>query len=230
MENEKSAPQNTKGDKEKLLLTIEEKQYEWKNQYITGSQIKQLAGIPLEVDVFLSIKEPWEDELVPNDEKVNLARPSIEHFFVKQKLKLTINKKPFFWYNQYITGQQIRVLGKIDSDDDIYLEIKEPYKDELILDETSVDLARPSVEHFISKPRKIQIFVGGMPHEWIKPKISFKEVIILAYGKYIDSPNMVYTIGYEDGPKQNVEGSMFIDKEVFVTNNMIFHATATDKS
>ena len=71
--------------KEKLLLTIEEKQYEWKNQYITGSQIKQLAGIPLGVDVFLSIKEPWEDELVPNDEKVNLARPSIEHFFVKQK-------------------------------------------------------------------------------------------------------------------------------------------------
>jgi hypothetical protein len=55
-------------------------------------------------------------------------------------------------------------------------------------------------------------------------------VIIPAYGKYIDSPNMVYTIGYEDGPKQNVEGSMFIDKEVFVTNNMIFHATATDKS
>jgi Multiubiquitin len=74
MENENSAPQNTKGDKEKLLLTIEGKQYEWNSQYITGSQIKQLAGIPLEVDVFLSIKEPWEDELIPNDEKVNLAR------------------------------------------------------------------------------------------------------------------------------------------------------------
>lgn len=230
MENEKLAPKTLLGKKEKLLLTIEEKQFEWTNQYITGSQIKQLAGIPLEVDVYLAIKEPWQDELIPNDEKVNLARPSIEHFFVKQKLKLTINEKPFFWYNQYITGKQIRVLGKINSDDEIYLEIKEPYKDELILDETSVDLARPSIEQFFSKPKKIKIFVGGQPHEWVKPKISFKEVIILAYGNYIDSPNMVYTIGYEDGPKQNSEGSMFIDKEVFVTNNMIFHATATDKS
>ena len=41
---------------------------------------------------------------------------------------------------------------------------------------------------------------------------------------------MVYTVAYEDGPKQNPEGSMLKDSVVFVKNEMIFHATATDKS
>ncbi len=41
---------------------------------------------------------------------------------------------------------------------------------------------------------------------------------------------MVYTVAYEDGPKQNPEGSMNKNQDVFVKNKMIFHATATDKS
>ena len=57
-----------------------------------------------------------------------------------------------------------------------------------------------------------------------------QEVIILAYGTYIDKPTMVYTVAYEDGPKENLEGSMLKGTSVFAKNKMIFHATATDKS
>jgi hypothetical protein len=41
---------------------------------------------------------------------------------------------------------------------------------------------------------------------------------------------MVYTVAYEDGPKQNPEGSMLKGAIVFVKDKMIFHATATDRS
>jgi hypothetical protein len=81
------------------------------------------------------------------------------------------------------------------------------------------------------KKKDVTLIVNGEAKPWGKEKISFKEVIILAFGKYNDDPNWVYTVAYEDGPKQNPNGSMVKGgKEVHVQNKMIFHATATDKS
>jgi len=215
-----------------LPLNIEGKEFEWHLQFITGAEIKKLAGLSPEVDLYLTVEDPWDDEPVGDDTKVDLGRPEIEHFLVKKKQNFTINKKPFDWDKQYITGKQIRKLGLIDPDDEIFLEIMEPQKDELITDETKVDLARPGVEHFFSKEAAVEvaIIVNGSPKKWEKKKITFVEVIILAYSNYIDKPTMVYTVAYEDGPKQNPEGSMTKGTVVFVRNKMIFHATATDKS
>lgn len=77
---------------------------------------------------------------------------------------------------------------------------------------------------------EVTIIVNGTPKKWDQKKISFREVILLAYGTFNENPTIVYTVAYEDGPKQNPEGSMIKGKEVFVQNKMIFHATATDKS
>lgn len=147
-------------------------------------------------------------------------------------LDFSIDGKPFKWDKQYITGIEIRKLGNISEEYDIFLKIKEPWKDEEINDDTRIDLARPERENFISKRKSTQIIIiiKGKPIEWNKPEISFAEVIKIAFRQYIDSPTMVYTVGYEDGPKENREGSMLKGSSVFVKNKMIFHATATDKS
>jgi hypothetical protein len=215
-----------------LGLVIEGKSYSWHQQYITGAEVKKLAGLPEDSDLYLSVPDPWDDEPISNESKIDLARPEIEYFFIKRKLKFTINGKPFEWDRQYIMGQQIRKLGEIAEEDEIFLQLKEPYKDESIADQTKVDLARPGVEHFYSKEVSIEIviIVNGTPKEWQKKQITFVEVIMLAYGTYIDKPTMIYTVAYEDGPKQNPEGSMVKGQTVFVKNKMIFHATATDKS
>lgn len=145
-------------------------------------------------------------------------------------LELTINGKKYEWNQQYITGAEIRRLGNIPHDDEIFLAIKKPWEDESITDDKQINLARPEIEHFYSKAKEVIIVVNGTPHKWTKEKISFKEVIVLAFGQYIDKPTMVYTVAYEDGPRQNPEGSMFVGQEVFVKHKMIFNATATDKS
>ncbi|GEP90739.1 Multiubiquitin [Chitinophaga terrae (ex Kim and Jung 2007)] len=145
-------------------------------------------------------------------------------------LGLTINGKKYEWNQQYITGAEIRRLGHIANDEEIFLAVKKPWEDEPIPDDKQVNLARPEIEHFYSKAKEVIIVVNGTPHKWTKEKISFKEVIVLAFGQYIDKPTMVYTVAYEDGPKQNPEGSMFAGQEVFVKHKMIFNATATDKS
>ncbi|MFK7060262.1 multiubiquitin domain-containing protein [Flavobacterium oreochromis] len=215
-----------------LKLTVNKKSYDWFDQYITTEQIRVLGEIKKDDRVYLSVKEPWLDELILPATKVNLARPGIEEFYSTKKLVFTVNGKSFQWPDQFITGMQIREVAGIDSDDEIYLNNKKPYIDRLINNEDEVDLARPTVEHFYTVPVnfEVTIIVSGQPKKWTKPKISFEEVIILAYGTYSNSPTMVYTVAYEDGPKQNPEGSMIKDTVVFVKNKMIFHATATDKS
>lgn len=145
-------------------------------------------------------------------------------------LELTINGKKYEWNQQYITSAEIRRLGHIAKDEEIFLAVKKPWEDEPIPDDKSVNLARPEIEHFYTKVKAVTIVVNGTPHKWAKEKIRFKEVIVLAFGQYIDKPTMVYTVAYEDGPKQNPEGSMFAGREVFVKHKMIFNASATDKS
>jgi len=156
----------------------------------------------------------------------------MSHDKQKDVLQLIINSKGYEWPEQYITGAEIRKLGAIPAEDEIFLKIKEPWTDESIDDSTKVDLARPGLEHFFSKEveKQIEIVVNGREKKWEKKEITFREVIELAYGTYVDKPTMVYTVGYEDGPKQNPDGSMVRGATVFVKNKMIFHATETDKS
>lgn len=149
----------------------------------------------------------------------------------KHVLNLTINGKQYYWHLQYITGAEIRKLGNITTEDELFLAIKKPWEDEPIPDEKQVNLARPEIEHFYSREKSVEvIIVNGEPKKWEKKKISFKEVVILAFGSYNENPNIVYTVAYEDGPRENPEGSMTKGTEVFTKNKMIFHATATDKS
>jgi hypothetical protein len=213
-------------------LIVEGKEFEWPNQFISGAEVKKIGGLPKESKLYLVVADPWDDELIEDDTKVNLARPEIEQFLTKKKLSFTINKKKYDWDGQFICGKELRELGEISPEEDIFLSGDAPGENELIEDDTKVDLARPGAEHFISKETivEITIIVNGTPKKWKKKKITFVEVIIEAFGKYIDKPTMVYTVAYEDGPKQNPEGSMVKGSSVFVKNKMIFHATATDKS
>lgn len=226
-----SAP-NAQKDSVPLIFIVEGKEYKTFDQYKTGAELKKLAGIPLDTELFLSISKPYKDELIENDKSVNLARPETEYFFVKKKLHFTINQSHFAWYRQYIIGAEIRELGNISPNDDIYLDIKGGWDDDLILDDEVVDLARQGVENFISKPKskEFKIIVNAREKVWKEPTISFEQVVILAFGSYDNNPNKGYTVTYSKGPKPNREGSMVKGSVVDVKNNMIFDVTATDKS
>lgn len=223
---------NAQKSKVPLTFVIEGKTYETFDQYKTGAELKQLAGIPLNTELYLSISKPYMDELIENEKSVNLARPETEYFFVKKKLHFTVNQVPFTWYRQFITGAEIRELGDISYDDDIYLDIKEGWEDDIILDDEVVDLARPGVEHFISKPKSkdFKIIVNAREKEWKEPTISFEQIVVLAFCVYDNNPNKGYTVTYSKGPKPNKEGTMVKGSVVYVKNNMIFDVTATDKS
>ena len=221
---------NAQSPKVPLKFVIEGKEYETFDQYKTGAELKQLAGIPLETELFLSISKPYNDELIENDTRVNLARPETEYFFVKKKLLFTINGVQYTWYKQFIRGIQIRELGNIPREDELYLDLPDGWEDDFIEDDEIVDLARPGVEHFISRTKihGIEIIVNQSRKKYDKPKISFEEVIGLANGSY--DPNRGYTVKYSDGPKENPNGLMSKGTEVFVKHNMNFNVRSTHQS
>src|SRR5579872_3306218 len=97
-----------------LKLTINDIKHEWPQQYITGAEVRRLGEIPASDDIFLAIKKPWEDELVPDDKQVDLARPEVEHFYSKDKdfkIALIVNGRPKQWNEKTITFEQIVVLA-----------------------------------------------------------------------------------------------------------------------
>ncbi len=148
----------------------------------------------------------------------------------KGALSLTINGKGYLWNHQYITGTEVRELGGISADEDVFLKIKEPWADEKIEDSIKVDLVRPGIEHFFSKPKPINIIVNGREKLWEQNEISFLEVVKLAFGPNAENRNTVFTVTYKNGPDKNPQGSMSKGDSVFIKNKMIFNVTATDKS
>ncbi len=232
MTNNHLGAAHTPKDKTPLHFIIEGKNYETFDQYKTGAELKQIASIPLETELYLSINKPYKDELIENDKQVNLARPETEYFFVKKKLHFLINDKPFTCYKQFIRGIQIRELGGILPDDDIFLDIKEGWQDDQILDDEVVDLARPGKERFFSKsrPTEFSIIVNAREKVWSEANITFEQVVVLAFGNYDNDPNKGYTITYSRGWNSKPEGTMVKGSSVRVKNKMIFDVTATDKS
>ncbi len=215
-----------------LPFTAEGMQFEWNDQYITGLQVKQAANLPLDAELYLSISEPWKDEPVKDVDIVDLARPGLEQFFIKQKLKYTINCKEFETNKQYIKGAEIRRAGTIPAEGKIFLSIKGPWEDELIKDEEFVDLARPGIEHFFSKEKAVQVvlIVNGREKSWTEEIITFDQVASLAFVAQNNNPNTIYTVTYAKGPKENPEGSMVKGDKVIVKHKMVFNVTATNKS
>lgn len=98
----------------------------------------------------------------------------------KHVLKLTINEVDYDWHEQYITGEQVRKLGYIPDGDEIILAIERPWEDEIVKNETNVDLARPGIEHFFSKKhgeeKSVIIYINNIEKRITRGKHSVAEI------------------------------------------------------
>ena len=94
-----------------------------------------------------------------------------------------------------------------------------------------VDLREPGIEHFVSVPDKdTSIIVNGREKVVEGKKLSFSELIRLAFDPPPTGENICFTVTYRNGPKQNPEGTMVEGSTVKIKCGMVFNVTATDKS
>jgi hypothetical protein len=76
----------------------------------------------------------------------------------------------------------------------------------------------------------IEIIVNAEQHVVRQHRLTFEDVVRLAFADAIFNDDIVYTVTYKRGPHQNREGSLVAGDTVFITNGMIFNAKRTDKS
>lgn len=73
------------------------------------------------------------------------------------------------------------------------------------------------------------VIVNGRKKDVKKPHLSFSEVVALA-DNMPTGPNIIYTVTYNKGPRQNPAGTMVEGDKVKIQDGMIFNVTSTDKS
>jgi hypothetical protein len=126
------------------------------------------------------------------------------------------------------TGIALYELAGVPKHRDLFREVKGDHEDELIArDETKVALTED--EHFYSQ-KAVSIIVNGQKKEVTETKLTFEELIKLAFPNVPTGDNVMFTVRYRHGPKPNPSGTLLEGESVRVKDGMIFDVTQTVRS
>lgn len=83
----------------------------------------------------------------------------------------------------------------------------------------------------MQKPKKAKtIIINGVPHEWLKDRINYAEVVTLDVPDYLQHPEISYTVKYKNGHGNKPEGILAPGASVKVKEGMVFSVTSTGQS
>ncbi len=201
---------------------------------VTGRQILAAAGAHPAGDflVFQVLRE-GALEVVHPEEAVDLRSAGAEKFLVfrgDRSFRFFLDERAFDWGTSHISGRTIKRLAAVPSETtDVWLDAAGGY-DRVIDDKEMVDLAQPGTERFITRPIRITIKVNSRNREVDHRVLDYWEVVKLAYPEAVCSDQVIYSIDYASGPRQNPNGSLVEGQSVTVKEGMKFYVTPTDKS
>lgn len=147
------------------------------------------------------------------------------------EVRIHIDRRPVGSPNP-TTGDALYRLGHIPPDHFLYREVHSSPEDQLIPNDRNKVHLHPD-EHFYSEEghaRGYTVIVNGRPKKIHQSKVTFMQVVALAFDPVPSGPNWVFTITYRNGPRINPEGTLVEGQSVRIKNGMVFNVTATDKS
>jgi hypothetical protein len=147
----------------------------------------------------------------------------------KHEVKIFIDQHPYHSLNP-TTGEALYALGKVEPGLELFREVTGDREDpEVSNGPETVHLKED--EHFHSgKPKTYTIYVNGQEKTITTKTVTYEQIVKLAFPDPITGQNIIYTVGYEDGPHKNPSGSLMPGGKVYVKDGMIFDVTPTDKS
>lgn len=143
-------------------------------------------------------------------------------------VRIHIDQKPYRSPDR-TTGEALYKLGSVPGHHELYREVTGDQED-VAIPESAQTIHVKDDEHFHSGPREITIIVNGKRKEVVGRKESFDELVALAFNPVPTGPNIMFTITYRNGPRQNPEGTLLEGGKVKIRDGMIFDVTPTDKS
>jgi hypothetical protein len=149
----------------------------------------------------------------------------------KHEVRIHIDQKPYESPNP-TTGEVLYKLANIQPGFELFREVKGDKEDPEVSDGPEPVHLRED-EHFHSCPaqqREFTIIVNGRKKVVTKKRLSFNEIVALAFDPVPAGPNIMFTITYRHGPHVNPEGTLIEGGSVSIKDGIIFNVTATDKS
>jgi len=120
MNYEKENESKGQEHKEKTLpFFINDREFHFHEQYITGAEIRRLGDIPSDWTILLAVDRPWEDEIIENDSRVDLAREGKEHFLAlppHHKVEISIDGNPYKVKRGKHTVAQLKEIGHVPAE------------------------------------------------------------------------------------------------------------------
>lgn len=201
---------------------------------VTGSQILAAAGSrPASDFLVFQLLRDGSLEVVRPEETVDLRSAGAEKFLVfrsDRSFRFFLDERAFDWGASLISGGTIkRLAGLPSATTDVWLDAAGGH-DRLIDDTEMVDLASPGTERFVTRTIRIAIKVNSREREVDHRVLTYWEVVKLAYPEAVPSDQIIYSIDYASGPRQNLNGSLVEGQFVTIKEGMKFYVTPTDKS
>lgn len=118
--------------------------------------------------------------------------------------------------------------ASIPEDHDLILDSD---RDRPIDDDGVVRLKPTGVERIasVSAP-KVEIFVNAREHLFPKGRLTFWDIVRLAFPSAQPQENTAYTVSYRKGPGDRPEGTLISGESVRVKKGMLFNVSETNKS
>lgn len=145
------------------------------------------------------------------------------------KLAFVVNDRWEVTIQPMQTGETLRGLFNIPKDVELRRDFESP-QDKPIKEGERIEFRDGPV--FITrstKPGTVTIIVGGTPHDWSKPSITYAEVVTLFDPQFPQHPEVNYSVTYEKGPGGR-EGILASGGSVKVKDEMEFNVSATGQS
>jgi len=172
------------------------------------------------------------EEIRP-EQVTDLRTAGVERFLVfhsDRSFRFQLDDRTFEWGATHISGATLKHLAGVEISHNDVWQINHGEAERLIGDSDLADLSAPGVERFCTKPIKITILVNVRPREIHQRRVSYWEIVKMAYPEAGPNENIIYSVEYSRGPHSNPEGSMVDGQHVHVKDGMTFYVTPTDKS
>lgn len=219
----------------KFVFKMNQKRFETNKPVNTGRELLTIANLtPVEdFELLYKINEKGFTP-IQLDEIVDLKTAGIEGFRAKpyRNLKIKVNNKQYEVEECFMTPFEIMELAGINPDRFYLKEIRKGNIEVSYKDDVEHKIAITKASCFVSCQREeIKcVIVNAREKAWSNEKISYEDVVILAYGNIPNNPNVIYTIVYKNGVPSKPEGSLAKGAVIYVKNKMIFNVVPSNKS
>jgi hypothetical protein len=201
-----------------------------------GRQILASAGVdPRDGYVLFVILPTGDFEDVRLDEPIDLRARGAERFVAfrtDRTFAFTLNERQLAWGAPTLPAAALYQLAAPGDDEGVFLDVRGG-TDRLIAPDETIDLVRGGIERFVTArkpPAQYDIVVNGRHRSVTGSRVTFEQVVQLAFPDQPTDPNAVYSMTYRHAASAPHAGELAAGGAVQVKNGTVFNVTKTVQS